>query len=102
MLDVKARGPDGLRNRAAPARPAAPRYVLEQSDERLRRRLAETNMIMTLPSRAAEPLMRASGLSAFPPPLALAGFDYRLPWRERSQADRGHRGLRELVFAQIG
>ncbi len=63
--------------------------------------VAQTNMIMTLPSRAAEPLMRAGDLAAFPPPLSLEGFDYRLLWHERSQADLGHRWLRELLFAKM-
>ena len=63
--------------------------------------VAETNLIMTLPSRAAEPLILGGRLTAFPPPLALEGFDYRLLWHERSQADLGHRWLRELVFARI-
>ena len=59
-------------------------------------------MILTLPSRAAEPLMRAGGLAAFSPPLALEGFDYQLLWHERAQADLGHKWLRDLVFASVG
>ena len=64
--------------------------------------VAGTDMILTLPSRAAEPLAKAGGLAAFPPPLTLEGFAYQLLWHERSQADLGHKWLRDLIVASVG
>ena len=61
--------------------------------------IAQGDMILTIPARAAEELMRGGTLATFPPPLALEDFDYRLLWHERSHADPGHKWLRDMIFS---
>ena len=61
--------------------------------------VAQTDLILTIPSRAADELARAAGLDRHQPPLTVQGFDYRLLWHERSHADLGHKWLRDLISA---
>ena len=63
--------------------------------------VAKTDLILTVPSRAATELMRSSKLARFEPPLEIEGFDYRLLWHERSHADPGHKWLRDLLADTI-
>ena len=63
--------------------------------------VAKTDLILTMPSRAATELMRSSKLARFEPPLEIEGFDYRLLWHERSHADPGHKWLRDLIADTI-
>ncbi len=59
--------------------------------------IAHTDMILTVPARAADELSRAGALGRFEPPLAIEGFDYRLLWHDRSHADPGHKWLRDVI-----
>jgi len=59
--------------------------------------IAKTDMILTVPTRAAEQLKLAGTLALFPPPLAIEPFNYRLLWQERSHTDLGHGWLREAI-----
>ena len=63
--------------------------------------IAQTDMILTIPGRAADELARADTLTRFAPPLAIEGFGYRLLWHERSHADPGHKWLRDLIAATV-
>ena len=63
--------------------------------------IAQTDMILTVPSRAADELARANTLTQFEPPLEIEGFGYRLLWHERSQSDLGHTWLRDLIAASV-
>ena len=63
--------------------------------------IAQTDMILTVPSRAADELARANTLERFAPPLLIEGFGYRLLWHERSRADLGHKWLRDLVATAV-
>ena len=63
--------------------------------------IAKSDMILTVPNRAAEQLKQAGTLVLFPPPLVIEPFDYRLLWHERSHADRGHYWLREAIASSF-
>ena len=63
--------------------------------------IAQGDMILTIPARAAEELMRGGTLERFAPPLAIEDFDYRLLWHDRSHADPGHKWLRDMIFASV-
>ena len=63
--------------------------------------VAQSDLILTVPSRAASELMRSGQLARFEPPLEIEGFDYRLLWHERSHADPGHKWLRDLIAETI-
>lgn len=63
--------------------------------------IAQTDMILTIPSRAADELAEGHALARFAPPLQIEGFGYRLLWHERSQADLGHKWLRDLIAATV-
>jgi len=63
--------------------------------------IAQTDMILTVPCRAAEELLRTNPLVQFAPPLSIEGFGYRLLWHERSHADLGHKWLRSLIARTV-
>ena len=63
--------------------------------------IAKTDMILTVPNRAAQELKQSSDLVLFPPPLVIEPFDYRLLWHERSHADLGHSWLREAITSSL-
>ena len=63
--------------------------------------VARSDLILTIPSRAADELARGGDMVRFAPPLALEGFDYRLLWHARSQSDLGHKWLRELICMTV-
>lgn len=58
---------------------------------------ATSEMILTLPTRAAEALMQTQALCSFPPPFPIPPFDYRLLWHDRSDVDLGHRWIRDSI-----
>lgn len=59
--------------------------------------IRNTDMVVALPRRVAERLAETSGLTLFPMPVQLEGFDYRLIWHSRTHRDPGHRWLRGLL-----
>lgn len=56
-----------------------------------------SDLILTMPARAAEPYAAAVGLNLFTPPVALGDFGYRIVWHERVQDDPGHAWLRRTI-----
>ena len=59
--------------------------------------IANSELILTLPSRGAAALAANGGLHRFALPIPVPSFDYRLIWHERSQADPAHKWLRDLI-----
>ena len=59
--------------------------------------IASSDLILTLPSRAAAALAANDSLHRFALPIPVPPFDYRLIWHERSQADPAHKWLRDLI-----
>jgi len=59
--------------------------------------IAASDMILTLPTRAAEALARPEALSSFVPPFHTPAFDCRLLWHARSDADLAHRWVRDRI-----
>lgn len=59
--------------------------------------VAETDLVLTLPSRVASAFARSLPLEIREPPLELPGFTVYLMWRERDQLDPAHTWLRDLI-----
>lgn len=59
--------------------------------------VASTDLILTLPLRLADLLVKQLNLVILPPPLELAGFSIHMIWHERTHYDPGHRWLREQL-----
>lgn len=59
--------------------------------------IAGTDLVLTVASRAVEPLRRNTGLRRFHPPLALPRFDYQQAWHSRRSEDAAHRWLRGCI-----
>lgn len=58
---------------------------------------ARTDLLLTLPSRAAASMAAELGLVSLQPPLELPTFAYQLLWHARSDADPGAAWLRERL-----
>ena len=63
--------------------------------------IAASDMVLTLPTRAARQLVQPGRIARFPAPFPIPGFGYRMLWHERSQQDEGHKWLREQVVAVV-
>ena len=59
--------------------------------------VAETDLVATLPSRAAIRLTRGLPIQTFRPPLEVASFRLEMAWDERHHHDPAHKWLRELL-----
>jgi DNA-binding transcriptional LysR family regulator len=64
--------------------------------------LPESDLVLTLPRRVAEPLAKAIGLTVLPIPADGPAFTYRMIWHERSHRDDGVTWLRTLITSHIG
>ena len=64
--------------------------------------LADTDLVLTVASRAAVPLGRHKSLRRFVPPLVFPPLTYRQAWHGRRDADPAHRWLRQAVAACVG
>jgi len=64
--------------------------------------LACSDLILTLPTRAAAAYAGRSGLVTLPPPVDLPPFIYRLVWHERAQDDPASAWLRARIVAASG
>lgn len=64
--------------------------------------VAESDAIMTLPSRAARRFVRKHDLVLFDPPIAVPDFDYWLAWHERSRRDPATLWLIDQLAAPFG
>jgi DNA-binding transcriptional LysR family regulator len=59
--------------------------------------IAQTDLIVTVPSRVAELFAVSHGLRSLPLPVAMPLFAVRLHWLERSQTDQGNTWMRDVV-----
>lgn len=59
--------------------------------------VAQSDLILTLPRRAAEVAAGSLGLTSFRPPVALDSFGYRMIWHERTHKDAACVWLRDLI-----
>jgi DNA-binding transcriptional LysR family regulator len=59
--------------------------------------VAETDLVLTGPTRVLEPLAARFGLALFPPPLELGTFPVHQGFHPRAQGDPAHAWLRGLV-----
>lgn len=57
-----------------------------------------SNLVLTIPRRAAENFSGDRRLRLIEPPLELPNFDYRMVWHERTHSDPGHAWLRRLIL----
>ncbi|MDC3955145.1 LysR family transcriptional regulator [Polyangium jinanense] len=60
--------------------------------------VAETDMVLTSPTRLARAHAAGLAVRAFPPPVELPGFFVRAAWHERRQGDSGVSWLRGLLI----
>lgn len=59
--------------------------------------VAESDLVLTAPTRLAHYFTRHGGLRVLPPPLAVPRFTSYLYWHERFDQDPAHRWLREQI-----
>lgn len=59
--------------------------------------VAETDLVATLPERAARLLAGQLDLVFFEPPIALSGFELVQLWHERTAASAAHQWLRGAI-----
>ena len=59
---------------------------------------AGSNLVLTIPRRAAENFSDDSRLRLMEPPLELPNFGYRMLWHERAHAEPDHIWLRKLIL----
>jgi len=60
--------------------------------------VAETDLVATVPARAAARMTRGLPIVVFKPPLEVASFKLEMAWDERHHHDPGHRWLREQLI----
>jgi DNA-binding transcriptional LysR family regulator len=75
--------------------------VLEPSYLAIADVVARTDLISTMPTRLATYLAKGLPIAIYDLPLPLPGPDYAMYWHPRSQADEGHKWLRERVAALL-
>jgi DNA-binding transcriptional LysR family regulator len=63
--------------------------------------LAQSDLVVILPSRMAELYAAQGGLKALPLPVAIAEFEVRLHWHARQNKVPSHRWLREEIIAAL-
>jgi DNA-binding transcriptional LysR family regulator len=59
--------------------------------------VAQTDLVVTLPSRVARIFASTHHLRSLPVPLDIPSFQVRLHWHARAENDRGHQWMRELM-----
>lgn len=62
---------------------------------------ANSDMILTIPRRAAEMFAADDRLRIVEPPLELPEFGYRMLWHERIHSEPDHAWLRQLVLRAV-
>lgn len=60
-----------------------------------------SDVVLTLPRRVADAMMRGRALVQVPPPVKLPGFTVALAFHERSRHDPAHAWLRERIVAAV-
>lgn len=63
---------------------------------------ATSDLILTMPRRAAEGFADSMNLALLEPPFELGDFGYRMVWHERVHGDPGHTWLRRLIAEVVG
>jgi DNA-binding transcriptional LysR family regulator len=63
--------------------------------------VGETDLIATVPARAAARLVRGLAIASFRPPLEVASFKLEMAWDERRHHDPAHKWLRDQLI-EIG
>ncbi|MEL6287659.1 MAG: LysR family transcriptional regulator [Pseudomonadota bacterium] len=58
---------------------------------------ARSDLLLTMPQRAAEAFAETMDLELLSPPVVLSDFGYRMVWHERVQDDPGHTWFRNLI-----
>ena len=58
---------------------------------------ANSDLILTMPHRAARTFAESMELVLLKPPVELGDFGYRIVWHERVHDDPGHAWLRRLI-----
>lgn len=59
--------------------------------------VASTDLVVTVPQRVAEALLRIADVKALPPPFELPGIAIKQHWHERYQQDPANRWLRSVI-----
>jgi DNA-binding transcriptional LysR family regulator len=59
--------------------------------------VASTDMMITVPQRVAETLLRIADVKVFPPPFEFPSFAIKQHWHERYQHDPASRWLRSVI-----
>jgi DNA-binding transcriptional LysR family regulator len=62
---------------------------------------ANSDLVLTIPRRAAENFSDDSRLRLVEPPLELPNFGYRMVWHERTHAEPDHAWLRRMVLRAV-
>ena len=60
--------------------------------------VAETDLVATVPARAAARMARGLPISTFKPPLEVASFKLEMAWDERQHHDPSHKWLRDQLI----
>lgn len=63
--------------------------------------VAESDLLLTLPTRAAAQLASLAPLTLLPVPIEVERFGYRLLWHDRSQQDEGATWMRGLIYEAL-
>lgn len=63
--------------------------------------ITQSDLVLTLPRRVAEPLAQAAGLALLPLPGDAPTFTYRMVWHERAHRDGGVTWLRGLIASHF-
>jgi DNA-binding transcriptional LysR family regulator len=63
--------------------------------------VAETELLVLIPSRVARVFEKTHGLRSLPPPVHVPPFDVRVHWSPRHETNEGHRWMRELLIDTI-
>lgn len=58
---------------------------------------ARTDVILTIPERAARPFLDLADLVTLTPPIDIRGFAYRALWHDRTNRDEGARWFRQVL-----
>ena len=59
--------------------------------------VASTDLMITVPQRVADTLLRIADVKVFVPPFELPGFAIKQHWHERYQQDPANRWLRSVI-----
>lgn len=64
--------------------------------------IAETDYLVSVPSRVAQTFARTHGLRHLPLPVEIPAFDARIHWSARHETNEGHAWMRDTLIARLG